>query len=96
MFLYTLYRTHLFLFLLCVQLLLWLYWVCYILGKIKNNDIQVRIGNSAGYFVNSISIFNAQNIKIGTEITFRHYNVSKGYIEVKVDGRIVDSKVYVK
>ena len=67
-----------------------------VLGKIKNNDIQVRIGNSAGYFVNSISIFNAQNIKIGTEITFRHYNVSKGYIEVKVDGRIVDSKVYVK
>lgn len=67
-----------------------------VLGKIKNNDIQVRIGNSVGYFVNSISIFNVQNIKIGTEITFRHYNVSKGYFEVKIDGRIVDSKVYVK
>ncbi len=67
-----------------------------VLGKIKNNDIQVRIGDSVGYFVNSIPIFNVQNIKIGTEITFRHYNVSKGYFEVKVDGRIIDSKVYVK
>lgn len=67
-----------------------------VLGKIDNKDIQVRIGDSVGYFVNSIPIFNIQNIKIGTEITFQHYNVSKGYFEVKVDGRILDSKVFVK
>ena len=47
-----------------------------VLGKIDNKDIQVRIGDSVGYFVNSIPIFNIQNIKIGTEITFQHYNVS--------------------
>ena len=67
-----------------------------VLGKIDNKDIQVRIGDSVGYFVNSIPIFNFQNIKIGTEITFQHYNVSKGYFEVKIDGRILDSKVFVK
>lgn len=67
-----------------------------VLGRIDNKDIQVRIGDSVGYFVNSIPIFNIQNIKIGTEITFQHYNVSKGYFEVKIDGRILDSKVFVK
>lgn len=67
-----------------------------VLGRIDNKDIQVRIGDSVGYFINAIPIFNIQNIKIGTEITFQHYNVTKGYFEVKVDGRILDSKVFVK
>lgn len=67
-----------------------------VLGKIQNKDIQVRIGDSVGYYENDVPIFNVKNIKIGTEITFRHYNVSRGYFEVKVDGRILDSKVLVK
>jgi len=67
-----------------------------VLGKIQNKDIQVRIGDSVGYYENDVPIFNVKNIKIGTEITFRHYNVSRGYFEVKIDGRILDSKVLVK
>ena len=67
-----------------------------VLGKIQNKDIQVRIGDSVGYYENDIPIFNIKNIKIGTEITFRHYNVSRGYFEVKIDGRILDSKLLVK
>ncbi|MBP9490959.1 MAG: hypothetical protein KBE77_05880 [Aliarcobacter sp.] len=67
-----------------------------VLGKIQNRNIQVRIGDSLGYFQNSAPVYNAKNIKIGEELTFMHYNVSKGYFEVKIDGRIYDSKVFVK
>lgn len=67
-----------------------------VLGKIQNKNIQVRIGDSLGYIEGSIPVYNVQNIKIGTEITFRHYNVSNGYFEVKIDGKIYDSKVFVK
>ena len=67
-----------------------------VLGKIQDNNIQVRIGDSLGYMENTTNVYNIQNIKIGTEITFRHYNVSNGYFEVKIDGRIYDYKVFVK
>ena len=33
---------------------------------------------------------------IGEEITFLHNNVTKGLIEVSIDGRIYDSKLFVK
>lgn len=67
-----------------------------VLGKIQNKNIQVRIGDSVGYFENIIPIYNVKNIKIGEEITFKHYNVSSGYFEVKIDGKIYDYKVFVK
>lgn len=67
-----------------------------VLGKIKNKNIQVRIGDSLGYIQSSVPVYNVQNIKIGEELTFMHYNVSKGYFEVKIDGKIYDSKVFVK
>ena len=67
-----------------------------VLGKIQDNNIQVRIGDSLGYMENTTNVYNIQNIKIGTEITFRHYNISNGYFEVKIDGRIYDYKVFVK
>ena len=67
-----------------------------VFGEIQNKDIQVKIGNSLGYLENSISIYNSQKIKIGTEMTFRHYNISKGYFEVKIDGKTYDSKVFIK
>ena len=35
-------------------------------------------------------------IKIGEELTFKHFNVKKGYFEVKIDNKIYDSKVFIK
>lgn len=67
-----------------------------VFGKIEHKNIKVRIGDSLGYFENSIPIYNVQNILIGYELTFRHFNVSKGLFEVSIDGRIYDSKVFVK
>ncbi len=67
-----------------------------VFGKIDNKNIKVRIGDSLGYFQNSIPIYNIQNILIGYELTFLHYNVTKGLFEVSIDGRIYDSKVFVK
>jgi hypothetical protein len=67
-----------------------------VLGKIQHKNIQVKIGDSLGYFENIIPIYNIKNIKIGEEITFKHYNVSSGYFEVKIDGKIYDYKVFVK
>ena len=67
-----------------------------IFGEIRNKKIEVRIGNSLGYFENSIPIYNKQKIFIAEELTFKHYNVSKGYFEVKIDNKIYDTKVFVK
>ena len=67
-----------------------------VIGKIENKSIKVRIGESLGYIQNSIPVYNVQNILIGYEITFIHYTVTNGVIEVSIDGRIYDSKVFVK
>lgn len=67
-----------------------------VFGEIRNKRIEVKIGNSLGYFESSIPIYNKQNIFIAEELTFKHYNVSKGYFEVKIDNEIYDTKVFVK
>lgn len=67
-----------------------------VFGKFQKEDIKVKIGNSIGDFQNSIPIFNKQKIKIGEEITFKHYTITNGYFEVKIDDYILDTKVYVK
>ncbi|RXJ85750.1 hypothetical protein [Arcobacter cloacae] len=68
-----------------------------IFGDISNNSkIEVKIGNSLGYIQNQIPIYNKNKIKIGTEITFIHYNVDKGYFEIKIDNKLYDSKVFIK
>lgn len=68
-----------------------------IFGNISNNSkIEVKIGNSLGYIQNQIPIYNKNKIKIGTEITFIHYNVDKGYFEIKIDNKLYDSKVFIK
>lgn len=67
-----------------------------IFGNTVNSKIQVKIGNSLGYFVKSISIYNNKKIKIGEEITFKHYNIKKGYFEVKINNKLYDTKVFVK
>lgn len=63
---------------------------------LNNSNIQVKIGNSIGYFEKSISIYNKYKIKIGEEITFKHYNIQKGYFEVKIDNKLYDTKVFIR
>ncbi len=67
-----------------------------VFGEIINTNIEVKIGNSFGYLEKSISIYNNQKIKIGNELTFKHYNISKGYFEIKIDDKIYDTKVFIK
>ena len=67
-----------------------------VFGEIRNKKIEVKIGKSLGYFESSIPIYNKQKIYIAEELTFKHYNVSKGYIEIKIDDKIYDTKVFVK
>lgn len=67
-----------------------------VFGEIRNKKIEVKIGKSLGYFESSIPIYNNQKIYIAEELTFKHYNVSKGYFEVKIDDKIYDTKVFVK
>ena len=67
-----------------------------VFGEIRNKKIEVKIGNALGYFESSIPIYNNQKIYIAEELTFKHYNVSKGYFEVKINDKIYDTKVFVK
>ena len=67
-----------------------------VFGEIRNKKIEVKIGNALGYFESSIPIYNNQKIYIAEELTFKHYNVSKGYFEVKIDNKLYDTKVFVK
>lgn len=74
--------------------------VCYskivIFGNYKKEDIEVKIGDSIGHFQSTLSIFNKQNIKIAEELTFKHYTISNGYFEIKINNKIFDTKVYIK
>jgi hypothetical protein len=74
--------------------------ICYskivIFGKLNNINVKVKIGNSIGSFIKRIPIYNKQKIKIAQEMTFKHYNVTKGYIEVRINNKLYDSKVFVK
>jgi hypothetical protein len=74
--------------------------ICYskivIFGNFKNSKVEVKIGNSLGYYENSISVYNNQKIKIGEELIFKHYNIQKGYFEIKIDDKLYDTKVFVK
>ena len=67
-----------------------------VFGKLGKLIPKVKIGNSTGTFVKSISIYNKQKIKIAEEQTFKHINVTKGYIEVRIKNKLYDSKVFVK
>ena len=68
-----------------------------IFGNYGNHSkIDVKIGNSLGYYKSKIPIFNERKIKIGDELTFEHYNVSKGYFQVKINNKLYDTKVFVK
>ena len=74
--------------------------ICYskivIFGEYFNSNIQVKIGNSIGHFEKSLSIYNNNKIKIGEELTFKHFNIQKGYFEVRIDDKLYDTKVFIK
>ena len=67
-----------------------------VFGRLNNIKPEVKIGKSKGIFVKAIPIYNKQKIKIAKEITYKHYKVTKGYIEVRVNNKLYDSKVFVK
>lgn len=67
-----------------------------VFGKLFTSSPDVRIGNSKGHFVKKIAIYNKQNIKIAEEMTFKHYNVSKGYLQIKINNKLFDTKVFIK
>lgn len=74
--------------------------VCYskiaVFGNLGESEVEVKIGNSIGHYEKDIPIYNKQKILIGKEITFKHYNISKGYLEVRIDDKLFDSKVFIK
>lgn len=67
-----------------------------IFGNYKQKDIKVSIGKSIGHFLKKDSIYNSKKIKIAEELTFKHYNISKGYFEIKINNKLYDSKVFIK
>jgi len=67
-----------------------------VFGRLNNIMPDVKIGNSKGNFIKSIPIYNKQKIKIAQEMTFKHYKVTKGYMEVRVNNKLYDSKVFIK
>lgn len=68
----------------------------FIIGKSFNKIPQVSIGTSKGHYQKRVSIYNSKKIKIGEELLFKHYKVTKGYIQIKLEGKIYDTKVFVK
>lgn len=68
-----------------------------IFGKYGNHSkIEVKIGDSLGYYQSKIPIINEFKIKIGDELTFKHYNISKGYFQIYINNKLYDTKVLIK
>ena len=63
----------------------------------KNTNITTKINSSNGKLVKSEALYNNLSKKIyGHELTFKHFVEEKGYFEVFIDGKIYDTKVFVK
>lgn len=67
-----------------------------VIGKYFHTKPVVYVGNSPGNLIKRESIYNKQKIKIGEILTYKHFNISKGYIKVSIDNRTYDMKVFVK
>ena len=67
-----------------------------VFGNISHDRIEVKIGDSLGYFEKSTSVYNKHKIKIGEEMTFKHNNIDKGYFEIKINNKLYDTKVFIK
>jgi hypothetical protein len=74
--------------------------LCYsrivVFGNIPSANIKVKIGNSFGHYESSTSVYNKFKIKIAEEMTFKHYNIEKGYFEIKINNKLYDTKVFIK
>ncbi len=64
-------------------------------GTLYGQKPKVSIGNSQGRFVKSKDIIK-NSIVIGELLTYKHTTVNKGYLEVKIKGKIYDTKVFVR
>ena len=63
----------------------------------KNVNVITKINSSNGKLINTETLYNNLTKKIyGYELTFKHLDVQKGYFEVFVDGKLYDTKVFVK
>lgn len=63
----------------------------------KNVNVTTKINNSNGKLINTETLYNNLTKKIfGYELTFKHLDVQKGYFEVFIDGKLYDTKVFVK
>lgn len=63
----------------------------------KNVNVLTKINNSNGKLINTQELYNNLTKKIyGYELTFRHLDLEKGYFEVFIDGKLYDTKVFVK
>ena len=68
-----------------------------VFGKmLHNRKIDVLIGNSIGTFVDEKPIVDIRKIVIAYEYTFKHYSVTSGLLQVKIDNKLYDSRVFVK
>lgn len=68
----------------------------FIVGNHYNIKPVINIGTSRGHYQSSKPIYNKIKIKIGEVLLYKHFNVTKGYIEVRFKNRLYDSKVFVK
>ena len=63
----------------------------------KNVNVITKINSSNGKLINTETLYNNLTKKIyGYELTFKHLDVQKGYFEVFIDGKLYDTKVFVK
>ena len=63
----------------------------------KNVNVTTKINNSNGKLINTETLYKKKKKKIfGYELTFKHLDVQKGYFEVFIDGKLYDTKVFVK
>ena len=66
-------------------------------NKNKKLNVTTKINNSSGKLINTETLYNNLTKKIfGYELTFKHLDVQKGYFEVFIDGKLYDTKVFVK
>ena len=63
----------------------------------KNTNIVVKINHSIGKLIQKEPLYNNINKKIyGYELSFKHLDIKKGYFEIFIDGKLYDTKVFVK
>jgi hypothetical protein len=67
-----------------------------VFGNISHLRVEVKIGNSLGHFEKSTFVYNKNKIKIGEEMTFKHFTIDKGYFEVRINNKLYDTKVFIK